>query len=123
MNPGTEELVKKVQHVTNKFGEDGEMVKPATRYLTMSERVDREGELTHIDDFLNQPPAILRSLNIPSERLGNLRGRRKRIKKELDNSSPPTDLTGEEKDAIYALEKQMAEKIQNGMPEIGRAHV
>ena len=41
MNPGTEELVKKVQSVTNGFNTDGDLVKPAYRVLTFQERVDR----------------------------------------------------------------------------------
>ena len=115
MNPGTEELVKKVQSVTNIFNSEGDLVKPAVRFLTMPERVDRENELATIDEFLNQPPAIMRTLHPTPERLTNLRQRRKRIKNELEKSSPPTNLSGEEKDALYKLEKELKAEIRDGM--------
>lgn len=115
MKGGTEELIEKVSSVTNEFNSEGELVKPAYRVLTMQERVDREDELVQIDEFLNQPQSIMRTLHPTPERLNNLRSRRKRVKKELENSSPPTDLTGEQKDALYKLEKEKAEEIQEGM--------
>jgi len=115
MNLGTEELVAHVKHVKNEFDEEGAVTKPATRYLTMSERVERENELQGIDEFLDQPPAIMRTLSVLPDRVRNLRNRRKQIKRELDNQSPPRDLTGEQKNAIYALQKEAEEKIRPGL--------
>jgi len=115
MNLGTEEFVAHVKHVKNEFDSEGTVTKPATRYLTMQERIDRENELQGIDEFLDQPPAIMRTLSVLPDRVRNLRIRRKQLRRELDNQSPPTDLTGEQKDAIYALQKEAVEKIQVGM--------
>lgn len=115
MNPGTEELIKKVQSVTNEFNSDGDLIKPAVRFLTMEERLDREDELRTIDEFLDQPPSIMRTLNPTPDRLKNLRQRRKRIKNELIESSPPTDLNGEQRDALYALKKDLKQQILDGM--------
>ena len=115
MNLGTEELVKKVQSVTNEFNTDGDLVKPAYRVLTFQERIDREQEIREIGEFLDQSPSVMKTLHPTPERLNNLRSRRKRIKKELEASSPPTDLTGEQKDALYKMEKELAAKIRDGM--------
>ena len=115
MTLGTEEFIQKVQHVKNEFNAEGDLVKPTTRYFTMNERVGREKELQEYDSILNLTPRELTSINMTPQRLGDLRRRRKNLSKELIANSPPTDLSGAEKDALYKLEKELAEKIQVGM--------
>lgn len=112
---GTEELLAKVQHVTNEYNTDGEITKPAVRYLTMQERVDREKELKNLDDQLGQPDWVLSRMQLTADRIHSMRSRRGRLKKELEKQSPPTDLTGEQKDALYKLEGELADQIRTGM--------
>ncbi len=112
---GTEELLAKVQQVSNEFNEDGEITKPATRYLTAQERIDREKELKNLDDQLNQPDWVLSRMQLTADRIHSMRSRRQRLKREMEKQSAPTDITGEQKDALYKLEKDLVEKIQTGM--------
>lgn len=115
MSAGTEEFIQKVQHVTNEFNKEGDLIRPATRYFTMNERVGREKELQGYDSTLNLTPRELTSINMTPQRLGDLRRRRKNLHKELEANSPPTDLNGQTKDQLYKLEKELAEKIRVGM--------
>jgi len=114
-SPGTEELLAKVQHVTNEYNTDGEITKPATRFLTMQERLDREKTLKDLDDLLAQPNWVLQRMQLTADRIHSMRAQRKRVQRELVNQAPPTDLSGEEKNRLYALEKQLADKIREGM--------
>lgn len=115
MSAETEEIVKKVQHVTNVTNEDGQIVAPAIRYLTMQERIDREAELKNLDDTLNQPNWVLSRMELTHDRMNSMRTRRARLNKEIQTYSAPNDLKGETKDALYKLEKELAAKIQDGM--------
>lgn len=111
MTPETETLLKKVQTVTNTFNSEGELVTPATRYLTYQEREDRKTELDEIERFLNQPPEVMRTIDVTPQRMRQLRERRKKIRTDLDQNSPPENLTGEQKDKLWELERDLSEKI------------
>jgi hypothetical protein len=115
MSAETEKILADVQQVKNESNEDGDIVKPAMRYFTMPERLDREDELKQIDDTLTQPGWVLGRLNMTAERIKQLKQRQKRLKRELNTYSPPTDLSGQTKDALYAQQKELEEKIREGM--------
>jgi len=115
MSAETEKIVADVQNVTNQFNEDGDLANPAMRYLTMPERLDREDELKQIDEVLSQPGWVIARLNMTADRLSNLRRRQKLLKRELNKFSPPNDLSGETQNQLYRMEKDLAEKIREGM--------
>lgn len=115
MSAEKETILSQVTHVVNETNEEGQVVAPAVRYLTMQERIDREKELKALDDTLTQPNWVLSRMELTHDRMNSMRQRRARLKKEISTYSPPTDLRGETKDALYKLEKDLAAKIQEGM--------
>ena len=115
MSAESEELLKKVEQVKNITDEDGHVVQPAMRYLTMQERIDREADLKNLEDTLNQPAWVLSRMELTHDRVNSMRQRRQRLKKELQTYSPPTDISGPTKDALYQKEKELAAQIQEGM--------
>ena len=115
MSAETDTFIQKVQNVKNEFNKEGDLIKPATRYFTMQERIGREKELQELDAILNLAPGEMASINMTPQRLGLLRNRRKNLTKELQANTPPNDLSGETKDALYKLEKELIDKIQPGM--------
>jgi len=100
----TDAIVKKVSHVRNVFDEYGDLKEPAVHIYNAAEKEEREIELKRIDDQLNAPAWVNERLS--SERRGDMLNRAKDLRKQLAKYAPPDKLSGEEKDALYALAKK-----------------
>lgn len=113
-NVETDSMLEKVRQVKNKFDNDGQLSKPATRYFKYNERVARENEVKQIEKVLSQPDWVRSGLD--DEGRQKLTRRSRIIKNDLVNYSPPTDLSGTIKDSLYRRQQDLEVKIKNGMP-------
>ncbi len=113
MSVETQVVLDEVQRVKNLKTNEDEPLRPATRYLRFEERESREGELKQIEDVLAAPPWA--NPHMTAETRRGLDIRKKEIRKDLNRNSPKP-ISGETRDAVAALERQLAEKIREGMP-------
>lgn len=113
MSAETEEVLRKVRTVRNK-AERGELTQKATRILPYAERQAMHDEMRIIESSLGAAPEARQA--ITKEGLRNLARRRNYITKSLNESSPPTDLSGETRNALLKRERELAAEIRESMP-------
>ena len=109
----TEEIIKKVSHVTNEFDQYGDLKDAAIRVFNAEEKEAIETELKSISDQLNQPAWVNNRLS--SERRGDMMNRAKDLRKQLDKHGAPDKLSGETMDALEKLRVELEDKIRPGL--------
>jgi hypothetical protein len=113
-NTEAEVILNKVKATRNKFDNDSGAVTPAFRYLRFNEKRAAEEELSRIDRRLSAPEWVQSGMSDEGRR--NLARRSHIIQRQLKEHSPPTNLSGETKDALDSRRKHLEEKITSGMP-------
>lgn len=114
MKADTEHFLKHVTKTRNQTGKRGKLIEKQTRFLTAKERKNRQGEKDWIDSILSQPPWVLKDMT--QDRRADLTRRRNYLEEDLEDNSPPTDISPETKDALYKFQKELEERIRSGMP-------
>ena len=114
METEAEAYLTKVRQVRNVGDARGRLVQKAVRYLTSKERKTRQDEKKWLGDVLSQPAWVLKELS--GDRRGRMKKRLQDIEDDLNETSPPTDLKGETKDALVMRLKELDQEIVEGMP-------
>jgi hypothetical protein len=110
----TEHALKKVRTVQN-VGERGKLVQEATRILTFSEREGMKREQADIKAILNpEHPALSAAIDAAGKQ--RLVSRVRHIEDSLEKNSPPSQLPGETKDALYSRKLELEKDIAENMP-------
>ncbi len=110
METEAQTYLKQVRKTTNATNKRGKLIEKATRYLTWKERKNREDEKSSIDGWLNQPPWMLKDM--PGNIRGQLLNRRNDLDEQLAEYSPPMNIDGASKDALYKRLKELNDIIQ-----------
>ncbi len=114
MENEAEHYLKEVGRVTNR-AENGEMVQKAKRYLKHHEREAKLTEMASIDKTL-RPGNFAASGTIGDEGRSLLQRRKHALNKQILEGSPPNDLQGATKDALYSRQQELESDIKVGMP-------
>jgi hypothetical protein len=114
LNLETEHALKKVRTVKN-VAERGKLVQEATRILTFNEREGMKREQADIKAILNPEHPVL-SAAIDAAGKQRLVSRIRHIEDSLEKNSPPDQLPGEIKDALYSRKLELEAKIAESMP-------
>ncbi len=114
MENEAEHYLKEAARVTNR-AEGGEMVQKARRYLKHHEREAKLTEMAQIDKTL-RPGNFAAAGTIGDEGRSLLQRRKHALNKQILDGSPPSDLKGETKDALYARQQALETNIKVGMP-------
>jgi hypothetical protein len=109
-----EVMLNKVKATRNKFDKENGTVTPAFRYLRTNEKQSAEEELGRIERRLSAPEWVQSGMSDEGRR--TLARRSHMLQRQLKDYSPPTDLSGETKDALETRRKYLEEKITNKMP-------
>ena len=110
METEAQTYLEKVRQTTNAVNKRGKLIQKATRYLTWKERKNREDEKAWIDKTLSQEPWVLKDMT--AEQRGNLIRRKNDLDEQLEQYAPPTDISGETKDALHKRLKEIEGIIQ-----------
>ena len=108
----TETIINKVKQTRNARDREGNWLKKAFRYLRFPER-------TRITNEINQAERGARVeawTGMSDDGRVNLSKRVLGLKRQLHEESPPTDLSGETKNALRKIRVELEEKIREGMP-------
>jgi hypothetical protein len=92
---------------------DGRIVGKATRYLRMSERRQRQKELRRLEATL--APQNVRDTGLGEDSIRDAAKHRALYQRDLRENSPPDDLSGETRNAIYNESKRLEAEIREGM--------
>lgn len=113
MSAETEKILKDVGHVTNDVNKWGKIVNPATRYLRHNERESRKKELRRLEQMLSRQNVY--ETNLGEESRAQAMTHAARLQQDLEEHSPPTNLSPETKDALYKELKREEEIYKVGL--------
>jgi hypothetical protein len=116
MQAEVEQTLKEVRSVKNLTDSKGRLITKAKRYLKFHERQSRNDELKNINEVLNPGNFALASMT--AEGRANLAKRRRAIEDQLEQEAPPSDISGETKDALANRLNGLNEDIRTGMPTV-----
>jgi hypothetical protein len=108
-----EHYIEKASSVKNLANKRGKLIQSATRYLRYNERQKRETEKRRIQETV--APANMRMTNLGELSRQQALSHLSTLEDDLEQNSPPTDLSGNTRDAIYAESKRLEGEIAVGM--------
>lgn len=114
MNKESEKWLETATTVKNESDGRGGLAKKAVTILSSQQVDDRQRELTDIEATLSPQNVAAKSLT--PEGRQNLTRRRRQLENDLAYFAPPDQLDGETRDTLYAKQKELEEKIREGMP-------
>mgnify|MGYP001589631919 CR=1 FL=1 len=114
MSAEAEHILKRLNQTRNVTNKRGKIIQKETRILPYRERAEREKEKTDLKGFLSQPPWAMK--DVSQEGLASLKRRLNRLEDEAEEYYPPTDLSGQTKDALYKQCEQWKAEWMEGMP-------
>jgi hypothetical protein len=113
MSVEAEKYLERASHVRNVTNPRGKLVDPATRYLRHNEREKRKTEANRLKQMLTRQNVY--DANIGEESRKQAMIHLTRLEEDLEDHSPPTDLSGETKDALYKELQREEEIYRQGM--------
>lgn len=120
----TEKFLKDACHVRNVSNGRGRITEPAVRYLRHNEREKRKDEVRRIKDMLS--PVNVQLAKMGPLSVAQARTHLNALEEDLETHSPPTDLSGETRNALYQELKREEEIYKEGFlshEEMRRNHV
>ena len=109
----TEHVMERLRQDRNVTDNRGRLLAKQTRFLTSKERTVRNDELHFINGVLNQPAWVNKGTT--GETIKTLTKRRNHLEDDLRDNAPPEIESGT-RDALYKYQKDLEEKIAEGMP-------
>ncbi len=109
----TEQVMERLRQNHNVTDNRGRILAKQTRFLTFKERTARNDELKFISGTLNQPAWVNKGLT--GETMKTLTKRRNHLEDDLKDNAPP-EIESATRDALYIYQKDLEEKIAEGMP-------
>lgn len=120
----TEKYLNDASHVRNVSNSRGRITAPAVRYLRHNEREKRQEEARRIKDMLN--PVNVQLAKMGAQSIAQARTHLNALEEDLEIHSPPTNLSGETKNALYQELKREEEIYKVGLlsyEDMRRNHV
>jgi hypothetical protein len=112
MSVEAQAIIDQAKQVHNQSA-NGRLVTKATRFMTHRERTERQAELERVEETLS--PANVAASVLSQDGRAQLARYRSHLKHDLQQNSPPADVSGETKDAIARETDVLASKIREGM--------
>lgn len=119
-----EKYIQDAGHVRNVSNKRGKVVEPAVRYLRFNEREKRKDEARRIKDMLE--PINIQLAKMGSQSIAQARTHLNALEEDLEQHSPPTDLSPETREALARELKREEDIYREGRlshEEMRRNHV
>jgi len=109
----TEHVMERLRQDRNVTDHRGRLLTKQTRFLNFKERTTRNGELKFINGVLNQPTWVNKGMT--GDVMKTLTKRRNHLEDDLKDNAPP-EIESATRDVLYKYQKDLEEKIAEGMP-------